>query len=140
MTDTTKETPVPDATNPADYLTEVAPWPKSQDEVTAESLGKAFAAMAYAIDLGELMHAAETADNEAEEKLGWQKFGTAVSIKVRNAAIADLLRRLPADAANEAAVAAWSLFEFGEADEFLHDWLTEWGIDPARLLPDGTPA
>lgn len=110
------------STNP---LNDIAPWPRSEDEVTAESLTRFLVVQAWA---HRTHRRTATSDIDRE----W-----ATSEIVNSFGIAWLLRALQSVApgtADEAAKDLWSAWSDGGAvDEWLHAWLTGFGIDPARV-------
>lgn len=110
------------STNP---LNDIAPWPETEDEVTADTLGRHLAVWAWA---HRTHRKTATTDTDRE----W-----ATSETVNLFSVAKVLRALQVAApetADEVAKDLWSdLFGGAAVDEWLHAWLTEYGIDPVRV-------
>lgn len=106
-------------------LNEIAPYPRSESEVTAESLGRHLTVQAWA-HRTHRQSATSLADRE------W-----ATSEVVNLFGIASFLRALQAvapETADEAAKNLWLAWDDGGAiDEWLHTWLVGFGIDPERV-------
>lgn len=109
-------------TNP---LYEIAPYPRSESEVTAEALGRHLTVQAWA-HRTHRKNATSPADRE------W-----ATSEIVNLFGIVSFLRALQAvapETADEAAKNLWLAWDDGGAiDEWLHTWLQGFGIDPKRV-------
>lgn len=110
------------STNP---LNDIAPYPRSVDEVTAYSLGRHLAVQAWV---------QRTHRRTATSGTDWE---WSTSEIVNLFAIVWLLRALQAvapETADEAAKDLWLAWEDGGAlGEWLHAWLVGFGIDPARV-------
>ena len=105
-------------------LNDIAPWPRTEDEVTADSLGRHLTVTAWA----HRTHRKNATGTDRE----W-----ATSEIVNTFGIVSVLRALQAvapQAADEAAKNLWSAWDDGgSVYELLHSWLTEYGIDPGRV-------
>jgi hypothetical protein len=114
-------------------IDELAPYPKREEDVTAEGLARYYAVLAER-RLGRIGLPGNSVEAETIEVLGY----------VHEFALAGLLRSfVVADeyAADRAARAVWRALDAGEmTGEQLWEWLTGWGIDPDRLRgADGSP-
>jgi hypothetical protein len=97
---------------------ELAPYPKREEDVTAEGLARYYAVLAE-LRLGRIGLPGNSVEAETIEVLGY----------------------VHEYAADRAARAVWRALDAGEmTGEQLWEWLTEWGIDPDRLRgDDGAP-
>lgn len=110
------------STNP---LNEFAPWPRTAAEVTAESLARSLTVQAQA-NWTRMLSAGPASEAH-----------TAANRVIDVYAIVKLLKTLQAvapDTADEVARDLWSdLRDAVSIGEWLHSWLTEYGIDPERV-------
>lgn len=110
------------STNP---LNDIAPYPATEDEVTAESLARHLTVTAWA-------HRTHRKNATSSTDREW-----ATSEIVNTFGIVSLLRALQAvapETADEAAKDLWLAWEDGgSVDEWLHAWLTGFGIAPERV-------
>lgn len=106
-------------------LNDIAPYPTTVDEVTADSLGRYLAVRGWA-HLTHRKYATSSTDREWVTSEIVDTFG-----------IVSVLRALQAvdeGKADEAAKGVWSAWDDGAAvGEWLHSWLTGYGIDPERV-------
>jgi hypothetical protein len=114
-------------------IDELAPYPKREEDVTAEGLARYLAVQAQ-VRLGYLLWARGAGEPDpAMQALRTQAYCAEYGL-------ARLLRFYAADHPTNAKVAAreiWRAWQAGDmTGEHLHRWLTEWGIDPDRLRGD----
>lgn len=114
-------------------LDELAPWPRSEDEVTAESLARHLTVQAQ-------KHRLQA--KAAARQIECRECATAVSSKAGSDltdvyGLVKALKALQAVApatADEVARDLWADWHDGGAlGEWLHAWLVGFGIDPARV-------
>lgn len=107
----------------SESLNDLAPWPQTREEATAETLGKAIAVAAWARQVR--IHEMPVADDSYHAQVG---------ILVNEYGVLWLLKFLGdfhPDVADDAAREVWSEWEAGDGiHEWLWSWLTGWGIDP----------
>jgi hypothetical protein len=101
----------------------LALYPASADEVTADRLAASLAVSAQRRYLA-------TIDAPELDR-------TAMNLFVKEWGVIYLLRetqeRMGVDAADRLARDLWQAWEGGELGEYLHEWLTEYGIDPKTV-------
>ncbi|TDD97593.1 hypothetical protein [Actinomadura rubrisoli] len=109
----------------SDTLNDLAPWPATEADVTAESLARYLAVRAQA-------HQTHRKTASSPEGREW-----ATSATVDMFGLVKLLRILQEvapETADEAAKGLWSDWQDGApVDEWLWSWLTEYGIDPEAV-------
>jgi hypothetical protein len=112
-------------------IEELAPYPKREEDVTAEGLAKHLAVQAQ-VRLGYLLWARKAGDPDpVVQSLRTQAY-------CAEYAVIWLLRFLPevgsVFVADAVAKEIWRAWRGGDVTgEHLWEWLTEWGIDPDRL-------
>lgn len=110
------------STNP---LNDIAPYPRTADEVTAESLARSLTVQAQA-NWTRMVNAGPAPEAHAAANRLVDVFGT---VKVLKA-----LQAVAPETADEVALDLWSDSLDGAAmGEWLWAWLTEYGIDPVRV-------
>lgn len=114
-------------------LDDLAPWPQTEKDATADALIKAIAVRAYA-------RAARIHDlgGDLTREPALTEYRNLISVLVNEFGVVRLLRFLKdfhRDVADDAARLLWSGWEDGGGiDELLWDWLTEYRIDPERVI------
>lgn len=102
----------------------LAPYPTSADEVTAESLVRHLAVQAYRTN-ARIMTASGIDRNEMARFV--YEFGCVFLLR-------EALAHLGPVDADEVARQLWEIWDDGSSlGEFLHEWLTEFGIDPEQV-------
>lgn len=104
----------------------IAPYPRTGREATADALIK------YSAAFG-LMHSHIALNTASASDPQFQK---SIACSVSSFTTAHLLReisRLAPESADAIARDLWSHWEGGELGEWLWEWLTEYGIDPAPI-------
>jgi hypothetical protein len=114
-------------------IEELAPYPKREEDVTAEGLARYLAVQAQ-VRLGYMLWARRMGDPDpAVQVLRTQAYCAEYGL-------ASLLRFYAADHptnAKRAAQQIWRAWNAGDmTGEHLHRWLTEWGIDPDQIRGD----
>ncbi len=103
-----------------------APYPTSSDEVTAENLARHLTVQAYRTN-AQIMTASGIDRNKMARFV--YEFGCALLLREASAHLG------PVDA-DEIAQQLWDIWDDGSSlGEFLHEWLTEYGIDPEQVKP-----
>lgn len=121
-------------TNPLD---EFAPFPRTVDEVTAESLLRyeTVAAFVHMIDTTALRRKAFGAGGTKEDR---QRYADASNDLAQRIGMLLLLRHIKqqssASWADEVAKQLHAVWDDGGFGEFLHDWLCGYGIDPEQVI------
>ncbi|MBN6054566.1 hypothetical protein JYK22_21670, partial [Nonomuraea sp. RK-328] len=113
-------------------LNEIAPFPKTADEVTADSLARALTASAY-LASGNIQFPSPLAPREE-----FRRHAIAIKAVTREFAAAYLLRSLKEHAPDKADEVAKQLFDMwsgGDIDEWMWDWLRGYGINPDVFEP-----
>lgn len=106
-------------------LNEIAPYPRSESEVTAESLARSLMVQAQA-NWHRMLTAATTAESREATNRLVDVYGQVALLKA--------LQAVAPETADEAARDLWADWEDGGAiGERLHGWLTAAGIDPERV-------
>ena len=105
--------------------TNPAPYPTSSAEVTAENLARHLTVQAQRTNL-KVQNAADLDRNMMVRFI--YEFGCAFLLREARACLG------PVDA-DEIARQLWEIWNDGSLGEFLHEWLTECGIDPEQVKP-----
>lgn len=106
-------------------LNDIAPWPRTEDEATADSLGRFLVVQAWAHRTHRRTATSDT-DREWATSEIVNSFGIAWALRA--------LQSVAPDTADEAARDLWLAWEDGAAvEEWLWSWLTGFGIDPAGV-------
>jgi hypothetical protein len=107
-------------------LNDIAPWPRTEAEATADAVAKSLTVGAHARD--RYIQTLNTTDKE---------WGTQVGLLVNEFGVVYLLKFLAdfhPDVADDAARLLWSHWEDGGViPELLWGWLSKWGIDPDQV-------
>jgi hypothetical protein len=107
-------------------LNDIAPWPRTEAEATAEAVMKALAVSAWARQAR--IHDMPKVDDTYRAQIG---------ILVNEYGVIRLLKLLGdfhKDVADDAAREVWAEWEAGDGiHEWLWEWLTGWGINPAEV-------
>lgn len=107
-------------------LDDLAPWPQTEAEATADAVAKAVAVSAWARQVH--IHEMGVTDDNYHSQIG---------ILVNEYGVVWLLKFLGdfhKDVADDAAREVWAEWEDGSGiHEWLWEWLTGWGIDPAQV-------
>jgi hypothetical protein len=124
-------------------IDELAPYPKREEEVTAEGLARHLAAQCQwlLLRMDEALHeVSRTTDRDRRDDKHAVWSFTMQSF-VAKWAVVYLLRELPSTEGDRLAREIWCAWNDGaHLGETVWEWLTEWGIDPDRLRgDDGAP-
>jgi hypothetical protein len=118
-------------------LNDLAPWPATEAEVTAETLLKHLTVCASAREheTGRLAQKALANDPTAEDV---RRYSESFEVLAARFGVVFLLRQIQQqssqDWADEVARHLWSLWQDGGSiPEFLWDWTAGYGIDPEQL-------
>lgn len=107
-------------------LHDLAPWPQTRAEATADAVAKALTVSAWARQAR--IHDMSEADDAYRAQVGIlvNEYGVIWLLK--------FLRDFHKDVADDAAVEVWAEWEDGSSiHEWLWEWLTEWKIDPDEV-------
>src|SRR5690242_7382838 len=116
------------STNP---LKDIAPYPRTVDEATAEAMARHLAVTAqYRMAASDRLVDCHTPEQKA-------RYLDSVGLMIAEHSLVKMLRALmehAPDHADEVARRVWTGWEDGAViAEDLHSWLTEYGIDPGRV-------
>lgn len=111
----------------SDFLKDLAPYPTSAGEASAEALAKNLACYAH-INFRQMLDLDATNDQQR------QSMGQLVNLYGVVSTLRAFHEAAP-DAADKAAADLWTAWDAGDSlGEWLWEWLSGWGIDPDRVI------
>ena len=125
--------------NPMNELNKLAPYPTREQDVTADALARVMAVTGQGDNarIFPTMYARDNAEGTPEFVAMDLIHAMTMAGAVQSYTIVHLLRTLQEiapDKADEVAKDVWNAWEDGGAiGEWLYEWLTEYGIDPAAV-------